>query len=53
VREPVFLNSVTDECGCDADQGRAMFDRLGGTLVVRNDGHFLTDTLEVVDRLIP
>jgi predicted alpha/beta hydrolase family esterase len=53
VRELVFVNSVTDEFGCDADQGRAMFDRLGGTLVVRDDGHFTSDTLEIVDRLIP
>ncbi|MDR7381586.1 alpha/beta fold hydrolase [Promicromonospora iranensis] len=52
-RELVFLNSVTDEFGCDADQGRALFDRLGGTLVVRDDGHFTSDTLELVDRLIP
>jgi uncharacterized protein len=52
-RDLVFLNSVTDEFGCDADQGRAMFDRLGGTLVVRDDGHFTTGTLEIVDRLIP
>ena len=53
VRELVFLSSVTDEFGCDAEQGRAMFDRLGGTLVVRDDGHFTADTLEIVDRLIP
>jgi hypothetical protein len=53
VRELVFLNSVTDEFGCDAEQGRAMFDRLGGTLVVRDDGHFTGDTVELVDRLIP
>ena len=52
-RELVFLNSVTDEFGCDAEQGRAMFDRLGGTLVVRDDGHFTSDTLEIADRLIP
>lgn len=52
-RDLVFLNSVTDEYGCDAEQGRAMFDRLGGTLVVRDDGHFMSDTLEIVDRLIP
>lgn len=52
-RDFVFLNSVTDEFGCDAEQGRAMFDRLGGTLVVRDDGHFTTDTLEIADRLIP
>ena len=53
VREPVFVNSVIDEFGCDAEQGRAMFDRLGGTLVVRDDGHFMSETLEIVDRLIP
>ena len=52
-RELVFVNSVTDEFGCDAEQGRAMFDRLGGTLVVRDDGHFVSETLELVDRLIP
>lgn len=52
-RDLVFLNSVTDEYGCDAEQGRAMFDRLGGTLVVRDDGHFMSDTLEIVDRFIP
>ncbi|GAA4705386.1 hypothetical protein APR04_001925 [Promicromonospora umidemergens] len=52
-RELVFLNSVTDEFGCDAEQGRALFDRLGGTLVVRDDGHFVSETLELVDRLIP
>lgn len=52
-RQLVFVNSVTDEFGCDADQGRAMFDHLGGTLVVRDDGHFVTETLELVDRLIP
>ncbi|MCP2263784.1 RBBP9/YdeN family alpha/beta hydrolase [Promicromonospora thailandica] len=51
-RDLVYLNSVTDEAGCDAEQGRAMFDHLGGTLVVRDDGHFLTDTLEIADRLI-
>jgi len=53
VRDPYFLNSVEDEFGCDADQGRAMFDRLGGTLIVRNEGHFLGETLPLVDRLIP
>lgn len=54
VRDLYFLNSVEDdEFGCDADQGRAMFDRLGGTLIVRNDGHFLGATLPLVDRLIP
>jgi uncharacterized protein len=52
VRELYFLNSVEDEFGCDVGQGRAMFDRLGGTLIVGNDGHFLTQTIPLVDRLI-
>lgn len=52
VRDIYFLNSVEDEFGCDAGQGRAMFDHLGGTLIVRNDGHFVSDTLPILDRLI-
>ena len=40
VRDIYFINSVVDPYGCDAGQGRAMFDRLGGTQIVRNDGHF-------------
>ncbi len=51
-RDIYFMNSVKDEFGCDADQGRAMFDRLGGTLIVRNDGHFTSETLPIVDQLI-
>lgn len=47
-----FLNSVDDEYGCDVDQGRAMFDRLGGTLIGRPEGHYLSDTLPILDRLI-
>ncbi|MFE6735756.1 hypothetical protein [Microbacterium sp. NPDC057650] len=53
-----FINSVTDPYGCDASQGRLMFDRLGGTQIVRDEGHFgdydqRYDTFELVDRLIP
>jgi uncharacterized protein len=40
VRDLYFVNSVQDPYGCDAKQGRAMFDRLGGTLIVRDEGHF-------------
>jgi hypothetical protein len=29
-----------------------MFDQLGGTLIVRNEGHFLGETLPLIDRLI-
>lgn len=56
-RDLYFVNSVDDPYGCDAGQGRAMFDRLGGTLIVREDGHFggpdqPYPTFELVDRLI-
>ncbi|WP_298457275.1 alpha/beta hydrolase [uncultured Cellulomonas sp.] len=52
-----FVNSVVDPYGCDAVQGRAMFDRLGGTLVVRDEGHFGDvdqpyPTFPLLDRLI-
>ena len=30
-----------------------MFDKLGGTQTIRNDGHFATVTFELLDRLIP
>ena len=57
VRDPYFVNSAVDPYGCDAGQGRAMFDRVGGTLIVRNDGHFGDynqeyPTFELLDRLI-
>lgn len=48
-----FLNSADDPYGCDDRQGRALFDRLGGTQIIRPEGHFETLTLELVDRLIP
>jgi len=40
----VFINSVNDPWGCDANQGRIMFDHLGGTQIVRNEGHFGSTT---------
>ncbi|HEX6932319.1 MAG TPA: alpha/beta hydrolase [Streptosporangiaceae bacterium] len=53
----VFINSVQDPYGCDDKQGRAMFERLGGTQIIRNDGHFGDygqpfETFELVDRLV-
>jgi predicted alpha/beta hydrolase family esterase len=48
-----FVNSADDPYGCDDRQGRALFDRLGGTQIIRPEGHFETPTLELVDRLIP
>ena len=53
VRDIYFLNSVRDPYGCDDRQGRKLFDRLGGTQIIRPEGHFETATLDLVDRLIP
>ncbi len=40
----VFINSVNDPWGCDDKQGRAMFDKLGGYLVLTSDqGHMGSD----------
>lgn len=52
-----FINSRDDPYGCDADQGRAMHEQLGGTQIVRNDGHFGDvdqpyESFELLDRLI-
>ena len=52
-----FINSITDPYGCDATQGRLMFENLGGTQIVRYEGHFGDynqpyDTFELLDRLI-
>jgi hypothetical protein len=52
-----FINSVRDPYGCDAAQGRYMFDRLGGTQIIRDEGHFGDaddpySTFELLDRLI-
>lgn len=57
VRNVYFVNSIRDPYGCDAEQGRSMFDRLGGTQIIRDDGHFgdVDDpypTFELLDKLI-
>ncbi|WP_327026020.1 RBBP9/YdeN family alpha/beta hydrolase [Micromonospora sp. NBC_01739] len=58
VRDIYFINSRTDPYGCDDRQGRAMFERLGGTQIVRDDGHFGDhdqpyERFDLLDRLIP
>ncbi len=35
-----IFNSPNDPWGCDDKQGRKLFDKLAGTLMIRNDGHF-------------
>ncbi len=39
-RDFVFINSDNDPWDCDDKQGRKMFDNLGGTQIIRHDGHF-------------
>lgn len=60
VEDIYFVNSVKDPWGCDAEQGRIMFDHLGGTQIVRDEGHFGSGTynqpyptFELLNRLIP
>lgn len=55
----VFFNSPGDPWGCDDKKGRIMFDQVGGTLIIRNDGHYGSrsfnqpyETFELLDRLI-
>ena len=57
VRDLYFINSRADPYGCDDQQGRAMFERLGGTQIIRDDGHFGDidqpyESFELLDRLI-
>ncbi len=44
VSDIIFINSVNDPWGCDEEQGGVMFSKLGGTQVIRNDGHFGSTT---------
>jgi predicted alpha/beta hydrolase family esterase len=57
VKDIYFINSTNDPYGCDDKQGRAMFDKLGGTQIILNDGHFGSpwqeyDKFELLERLI-
>lgn len=40
VRDLYFINAPHDPYGCDNKHGRAMFERLGGTPIIHDDGHF-------------
>jgi predicted alpha/beta hydrolase family esterase len=57
VRDLYFVNSIRDPFGCDAEQGRTLLERLGGTQIVRDEGHFGDgddpyETFELLDKLI-
>ncbi len=47
-KEFIFINSTNDPWACDDKQGRAMFDKLGGTLIINNEGHMGSDTLAAI-----
>lgn len=60
VSDIYFINSINDPWGCDEKQGRILFNRLGGTLIIRDEGHFGTNTFnqpyptfELLNKLIP
>lgn len=48
-----FINSVNDPWGCNDMQGKEMFDKLGGTLIIKNDGHFGSETYNQPYREFP
>ena len=57
VRDIYFVNSINDPYGCNDQQGLAMFNHLGGTQIIRNEGHFGSaeqdyPTFDLLDRLI-
>ena len=57
VRDLYFINSIHDPYGCNDQQGRVMFEHLGGTQIVRDEGHFGDydqpyPTFELLDKLI-
>jgi len=37
--EFIFINSDNDPWECDDTQGKIMFDNLGGTLIIKHEGH--------------
>lgn len=39
-KEIIYINSVVDPWSCNAAEGRKMFDKTGGTQIIRNEGHF-------------
>lgn len=51
-QEFTFLNSFNDPFDCNDKQGNALFDHLGGTLILRNDGHFLRTKQPLLSLLV-
>ena len=43
-KDIIFINSDNDPWGCNDVQGRIMFDNLGGTQIIRHEGHMGSTT---------
>lgn len=57
VKDAYFINSIHDTYGCDDGQGRIMYENIGGTQIVLNEGHFGSEnqdypTFELLNKLI-
>lgn len=46
VQDLIFINSDNDPWGCDDKQGKAMHQKLGGTLIINHEGHMGSDTFK-------
>ncbi len=47
VEDLIFINSDNDPWGCDDKQGRIMFDKFGGTLIIRHgEGHMGSNAMK-------
>jgi len=54
VENIVFINSADDPWGCDDKQGKKMFDKLGGTLIIKcGEGHMGSDSFNQPYREFP
>lgn len=51
--EFVFINSTNDPLGCDEMQGKEMFEKLSGTLIIKQDGHFGSESYNQPYREFP
>ncbi len=45
-KEFFFINSDNDPWGCNDIEGRYLYDHLGGTQIIKNEGHFGSDTFK-------
>jgi len=45
-KEFIFINAANDPWGCNDKQGKKMFDKLGGTLIINEEGHMGSDSFK-------